>query len=64
VFRSDIFALGCGGVRWLRDLALGGLIGGGTVPSLLDAAPLRAHIAQHLPVEGIISIRISTISNA
>jgi NTE family protein len=46
-------ALGCGGVRWLRDLALGGLIGGGTVPSLLDAAPLRAHIAQHLPIEQI-----------
>ena len=40
-------------MRWLRDLALGGLIGGGTVPSLLDAAPLRAHIAQHLPVDGI-----------
>lgn len=53
VFRSDIFALGCGGLRWVRDLALGGLIGGGTVPSLLDAAPLRAHIAKHLPVEGI-----------
>jgi NTE family protein len=53
VFRSDIFALGCGGMRWLRDLSLGGLIGGGTVPSLLDAAPLRAHIAKHLPVEGI-----------
>lgn len=53
VFRSDALALGCGGVRWLRDLALGGLIGGGTVPSLLDATPLRAHIAAHLPVTGI-----------
>ena len=40
------------GVRWLRDLALGGLIGGGTVQSLLDAAPLRALLAAHLPLDG------------
>jgi NTE family protein len=53
VFRSDVFSLGCGGARWLRDLALGGLIGGGTVPALLDATPLRAHIAAHLPMSGI-----------
>src|SRR5262245_27376793 len=53
VFRSDALSLGCGGFRWLRDLVLGGLIGGGTVPSLLDASPLRAHIAAHLPVAGI-----------
>src|SRR5262250_582723 len=32
VFRADLFALGCIGARWMRDLALGGLIGGGTVP--------------------------------
>jgi NTE family protein len=53
VFRSDALSLGCGGMRWLRDLALGGLIGGGTVPSLLDASPLRAHIAAHFPTSGI-----------
>jgi NTE family protein len=53
VFRSDALSLGCGGIRWLRDLALGGLIGGGTVPSLLDATPLRAHIAAHFPTSGI-----------
>jgi NTE family protein len=53
VFRSDVFSLGCGSMRWLRDLALGGLLGGGTVQSLLDATPLRAHIAAHLPLEGI-----------
>src|SRR4029453_19569994 len=40
-FRSDALSLGCGGMPWVRDLALGGLIGGGTVPSLLDASPLR-----------------------
>jgi len=53
VFRSDALALGHGGFRWLRDLALGGLIGGGTVHSLLDTAPLRAYITKHLAVEGI-----------
>jgi NTE family protein len=53
VFRSDMMSLGCGGMRWVRDLALGGLLGGGTVQSLLDASPLRAHIAAHLPVDGI-----------
>jgi len=53
VFRSDVYALGCGSLRWLRDLTLGGLLGGGTVQSLLDATPLRAHISAHLPIEGI-----------
>src|SRR5215472_4852112 len=53
VFRSDVFSLGCVGARWARDLALGGLIGGGTIRSMLDATPLRAHIAAHLPLDGI-----------
>ena len=53
VFRSDVYSLGCGGARWARDLALGGLIGGGTVRSLLDATPLRAHISAHLSLDGI-----------
>ena len=53
VFRADALALGEAGLRWLRDLALGGLIGGGTVQSLLDAAPLRAHIGHHLALDGI-----------
>jgi NTE family protein len=53
VFRADPVALGRGGLRWLRDLTLGGLIGGGTVQSLLDASPLRAHIARHLAIDGI-----------
>jgi len=53
VFRADALALGWAGLSWARDLALGGLIGGGTVQSLLDATPLRAHIAAHLPLEGI-----------
>ena len=53
VFRSDPVALGVGGVRWLRDLSLGGLVGGGNVQSLLDASPLRGLLASHLPLGGI-----------
>ena len=53
VFRADPVALGIGGVRWLRDLSLGGLIGGGNIQSLLDASPLRGLLAQHLPLAGI-----------
>ena len=53
VFRSDPVALGVGGVRWLRDLSLGGLVGGGNVQSLLDASPLRGLLAAHLPLGGI-----------
>src|SRR4051794_36875424 len=36
VFRADPLALGVGGARWLRDLSLGGLLGGGNIQSLLD----------------------------
>lgn len=53
VFRVDPLALGLGGARWLRDLSLGGLLGGGNVQSLLDASPLRALLAEHLPLDRI-----------
>ena len=53
VFRADVVALGRGGAQWARDLALGGMLGGGTVQSLLDASPLRAHIGAHLPLADI-----------
>lgn len=53
VFRTDALALSLGGLRWMRDLGLGGLIGGGGTQSLLDASPLRDLMARHLPFEGI-----------
>ncbi len=53
VFHADPVSLGIGGVQWLRDLSLGGLVGGGNIQSLLDASPLRALLAQHLPLAGI-----------
>jgi len=53
VFRTDALSLGKTGAQWMRDLALGGLIGGGTVHSLLDASPLREFISDALPLANI-----------
>ncbi|MEO8601226.1 MAG: patatin-like phospholipase family protein [bacterium] len=53
VFRTDALALGALGARFIRDLSLGGLIGGGTVQSLLDTTPLRAFMAANLPMAGV-----------
>lgn len=53
VFRTDLVSLGLGGANLVRDLSLGGLIGGGNVRSLLDASPLRALLATHMPMGGI-----------
>jgi NTE family protein len=53
VFRTDVAALGQIGLRLVRDLALGGLIGGGTTHSLFDASPLRELLRENLPLGGI-----------
>jgi NTE family protein len=53
VFRTDMGSLGSGAVRWLRDLALGGMMGGGTAQSLLDASPLHEFLARVLPLNRI-----------
>jgi NTE family protein len=53
VFRTDLPAIGCGGFRWLRDLSLGGLVGGGSIRSLLDTAPLAALLRDSLELRGI-----------
>jgi NTE family protein len=52
VFRTDLFALGRGAARWIRDLSLGGMFGGGAC-ALLDAAPLEALLNRHLRLGGI-----------
>lgn len=49
VFRTGAASLTLGGLRWLRDLSLGGFVTGSGARSLLDAAPLRALIARSLP---------------
>ncbi len=41
VFRTDVVSLGSIGLRWVRDLTFGGLVGRVTGKALLDTAPLR-----------------------
>jgi len=53
VFRTDLLTLGMGAARWLRDLSLGGLLGGGGACALLDATPLEAFLERHLRLDGI-----------
>jgi len=53
VFRTDLLALGMGAARWLRDLSLGGMIGGGVATALLDASPLDALLSNSLRLDGI-----------
>lgn len=53
VFKTNALALGGNGLRMLRDLSLGGVIGGGNVQALLDATPLRAFLSRHLSLDGI-----------
>ena len=53
VFRTDLLTLGMGAARWLRDLSLGGVLGGGGACALLDASPLEGFLGEHLRLEGI-----------
>jgi NTE family protein len=53
VFRTDLVTLGMGAARWLRDLSLGGVLGGGGACALLDASPLEGFLREHLRLEGI-----------
>lgn len=48
IFRTDLASLGPRVGTWLRDLSLGGMIGGGKARSLLDASPLRVFLDSHL----------------
>ncbi len=53
VFRTDAIALGQVGFRLVRDLAFGGVFGGGTLQSFFDASPLREFLRTKLPLRGI-----------
>lgn len=53
VFRTDIGSLSGRASRWLKDLTLGGILGGGRADSLLDASPLQHYLARNLPFWGI-----------
>jgi NTE family protein len=49
VYRTDLRSLGGIGVRWARDLSLGGLTGKVSPKALLDTAPLRDTLEGWIP---------------
>jgi NTE family protein len=53
VIRTDFRALSGLGLRWLRDLSLGGLVGKSSSTYLLDATPLRSFLADKIDFAGI-----------
>jgi NTE family protein len=51
VFRSDAPNLIGIGTRWIRDLAMGGVLEGGNINYLLDTSPLRTYLGDRLQLE-------------
>jgi len=53
VFHTDALTLSLGALRFVRDMALGSVLGSTLSQALLDASPLRAFLARQLPFDGI-----------
>jgi NTE family protein len=53
VYHTDVASLGRTGARWAWDLTFGGAMRRTRARSLLDTAPLRALLGQHVPVERV-----------
>jgi NTE family protein len=51
VFRSDARNLTSIGTRWIRDLAMGGMLGAGNINYLLDTSPLRTYLGDRMHIE-------------
>ncbi len=49
VFRCDVVSQAHKSFTWILDLSFGGVIGGGNAVCLLDAAPLRRFLTEHIP---------------
>lgn len=53
VYRTDVPKLATLGVRWLKDLTTGGVIGRSRANYLLDTSPLRALLERRIDIEKI-----------
>ena len=53
VYRTDVTSLGTTGARWAWDLTFGGITRRSQPKSLLDTAPLRAFLSEHMPFDRI-----------
>jgi len=53
VFKTDPLSLGAGSLKWIKDLSIGGMVGGGAAQSLLDCSPLRGYLLKNINFAGI-----------
>ncbi len=53
VYRTDVTSLTGLGMRWLKDLTTGGVLGAGRSHALLDTTPLRALVAREIDLSGL-----------
>lgn len=53
VYRTSVGSFTSQAGRWIKDLSFGGFLGGGNAQSLMDAAPLRTFLAEHIRPEWI-----------
>ncbi|HXY24358.1 MAG TPA: patatin-like phospholipase family protein [Candidatus Acidoferrum sp.] len=53
IFHCDLLSQAHNSLTWILDLSFGAILGGGNARSLLDAAPLRDFLNQHLHCERI-----------
>lgn len=53
VFHTDALSLSVGALRFVRDMALGSILGSTLSQALLDATPLRGFLSRALPLDGI-----------
>ncbi|MCB0393972.1 MAG: patatin-like phospholipase family protein, partial [Bdellovibrionales bacterium] len=50
VFKTDLKSIGGIGMKWMKDLSLGGVLGGTSPKSLLDTNPLRDLLKKNIPL--------------
>jgi NTE family protein len=53
IYRTDLVSLIPKSISWLKDLSLGGMIGGGNAQSLLDATPLNGFLNKYIKTDYI-----------
>jgi NTE family protein len=53
VVKTDFLSLGMLGMRWVKDLSLGGVVGSGKVTHLLNSGPLRELVGNNVDFEQV-----------
>lgn len=53
IYRTDLISLIPKSAKWLKDLSLGGILGGGNANSLLDSSPLHGFLSKYIKTDYI-----------